>query len=346
MLQLVRYGETIGKERIPELEPYLKKLNEGIRPLLSIKRKSLLIGSSTTYSTGLGDLILDYMRMLTHVDLIAFGSVLKQVKHQVGSVEKLADTLGFLESCIAIASWRESLPYYTCPKLSHGEGAFYQAEDMYHPAIMEAVPNSISEKNCVLLTGSNASGKSTFLKVAALCAILAQTVYTVPARHYQAYYYRVYSSMALRDNLTARESYFVVEIKSLKRILDSINEETPVLCFIDEVLRGTNTVERIAASAQILKSLAGKNVMCFAATHDVELTYLLEGIYHNYHFTEEISESDIHFPYELKKGPAQSRNAIKLLHVMGYDSSITKEAERSAARFLEEGIWSFEEGEN
>lgn len=86
--------------------------------------------------------------------------------------------------------------------------------------------------------------------------------------------------MALRDDLNAQNSYYIVEIKSLKRILDAVDKDDkrPVLCFVDEVLRGTNTVERIAASSEILKSLRYKNVLVFAATHDIELTYLLENI--------------------------------------------------------------------
>ena len=94
--------------------------------------------------------------------------------------------------------------------------------------------------------------------------MLAQTIWPRPARaKYEAPFFQIYSSMALRDNLQGNESYYIVEIKSLKRILNHVNEDVPMLCFVDEVLRGTNTVERIAASAQILKSLAKEGVICF-----------------------------------------------------------------------------------
>ena len=109
--------------------------------------------------------------------------------------------------------------------------------------------------------------------------------------------------------------------------------------FVDEVLRGTNTVERIAASTQILKSLTGGKVLSFAATHDIELTHLLEEYYNNYHFEEEISEHDVVLNYQLKKGRATTRNAIKLLGVMGYDERIIREAERMAEDFLKKGAW-------
>ena len=145
--------------------------------------------------------------------------------------------------------------------------------------------------------------------------------------------------MALKDNLEGHDSYYIVEIKSLKRILDSIDDKKkPVLCFVDEVLRGTNTVERIAASSQILKSMNGKNVICFAATHDIELTRILKDCYDNYHFQEDFCE-DVVFNYKLMNGPATSRNAIKLLKGIGYDDCITKAADDMANRFLQTGDW-------
>jgi len=119
-----------------------------------------------------------------------------------------------------------------------------------------------------------------------------------------------------------------------------VGDEIPLLCFVDEVLRGTNTVERIAASSQILKSMARRNIMCFAATHDIELTSILESDYNNYHFQEEVKEDDILFNYRLYEGRATSRNAIKLLGIIGYSPDIIKKAEHSAEQFVETGEWS------
>ena len=172
-------------------------------------------------------------------------------------------------------------------------------------------------------------------------ALLAQTVHTCAAASYKAPFYRMYSSMSLRDDLAGGDSYYMVEIKSIKRILDQVSQEEgrPVLCFVDEVLRGTNTVERIAASTQIMKKLAEGHALCFAATHDVELTKLLEREYDNFHFEERIEENDIYFPYQLMKGPASTRNAIALLKMLQYDESSTTAAEAMAERFLREGNW-------
>lgn len=235
------------------------------------------------------------------------------------------------------------MPFYCESELEESKEGFVEAKDMYHPLLSEPVANSIYEHHPVLLTGSNASGKSTFLKTVAINALLSQTCGMALAKEYRSCFFRIYSSMALKDNIQGSESYFIVEIKSLKRILDAVNQDkTPVLCFVDEVLRGTNTVERIAASSRILQSFANSGVMCFAATHDIELTHMLEHLYSNYHFKEDVKDNDVIFNYRLYEGRAVSRNAIKLLGVLGYDENVITKADETAKRFLDTGVWSLE----
>ena len=131
----------------------------------------------------------------------------------------------------------------------------------------------------------------------------------------------------------------MVEIKAIKRILDAEVETDMIICLVDEVLRGTNTVERIAASTQILKSMSSKKIVCFAATHDVELTKTLEKEYDNYHFEEAMVKGDVLFSYKLKAGRANSSNAIDLLANLGYDDKIVEKARAMVARFETQGEW-------
>ena len=126
------------------------------------------------------------------------------------------------------------------------------------------------------MTGSNASGKSTFLKTIALNVILSQTIFTCISHTYEGDYLKVMTSMALRDNLEGGESYYIVEIKSLQRILEECKKDQPVLCIVDEVLRGTNTIERIAASSRILKYLQETGSPS-AGSHSRYRTFLYSG---------------------------------------------------------------------
>ena len=342
IVRLVKSSERISKEKIPELQPYFDRLAEGAKPLHSLVSDSAYIGPANVMKGSLGDIIMDYVRMFFHIDLIKFNSMKNKIQGHMESVQQMIDVIGQLELGAALASYRETLPFYCHPDFTYGKKTLLQTKDLFHPLISDPVANSINENRCVLLTGSNASGKSTFLKTVAINAVLAQTVYTVLAHNYHANMFRVYSSMALRDDLAGNESYYIVEIKSLKRILDAKDGDYPVMCFVDEVLRGTNTVERIAASTEILKDMSSSGMMCFAATHDIELTHLLESRYSNYHFQEEIRDNDVKFNYVLYSGRATTRNAIKLLGIMGYDEAVIRKAEDTANRFLETGKWTAE----
>ena len=145
--------------------------------------------------------------------------------------------------------------------------------------------------------------------------------------------------MTIKDDLLKGDSYYMAELKSIRRLLDKVAMDYNVLCFVDEVLKGTNTVERIAGGYEILLSLSRGKSLCFAATHDIELTSLLENTYQNMHFEEEIKDNDIVFNYHINAGKATSRNAIRLLSLMGYDDSIVSNADRIASEFINTGEW-------
>ena len=309
------------------------------RAMRSFRKGSYLVMTPAISTGNPLDVIFDYFRVLTHADLIKFNSMVAQLHAHKEDVDRLVYLTGITEVPLSVACYRESVRDAYCrPRFT--EGKAFSLTEAYHPLVEAPVANTIACEKNVLITGSNASGKSTFLKTAAICAILAETIHTVPAKAYEAPHYRIFSSMALADDLGGGDSYYIVEIKSLKRILDATKEAGPrVLCFIDEVLRGTNTLERIAASSQILKQFARADVQCFAATHDGELTEILGGLYDNYHFDGEIVDDDVRFDYRIRPGNAKTRNAIRLLRMIGYDDAIVTEAEAMAERFLATGAW-------
>ena len=338
---LITSAEKITEVKAPELEPYHKELREALKPVRSLTRDMFFLGSGTQ-STGGGDLlqiIMDYLRMITHLDFLKFNTMVRKIASHEAELLKILEICGFLEAMISVSSFRRTLPFYCTPDLTETKEVSLSVKDGYHPLLREPVANSFDTDRPMLITGSNASGKSTFLKMTALNLIFGESLNTCFAAEVSGPFCRVYSSMALRDDITGGESYYVVEVRSIKRILDALHGETPVVAFVDEILRGTNTVERIAASSEVLKYFADHGAMVFAATHDIELTYLLEEDYKNAHFTEDVEDGEISFSYQLKEGRASSRNAIKLLSVMGYDDEVVTRAEETAQRFLKEGEW-------
>jgi len=369
LIRLLYATEDVTKLDVPELSVYIARMKELNKHFAAFKRNFWIIGSKKP--TGdIMDMFVSYLRMLFHIDLIKFNGMLKIYDKHADKLNELYEVVGYLDALCAAASFRALLGEggYCVPELLsesvpgipgmpgrnadkdvHANNSgfsgkvwtpVYEAEELYHPLLDAPVTNSIRTNRSVLLTGSNASGKSTFLKSVAMGALLAQTVHTVPAKSYRASYFQILSSMALRDNMQGNESYFIVEIKSLKRIYEAAKAPVCTLCFVDEVLRGTNTVERIAASREVLAGLANSGrTICFAATHDIELTYLLEKDCDNYHFEETVTDDKVEFDYMLHEGRATSRNAIKLLRMLGYPAEVIERAEQSAEYFLQTGEW-------
>lgn len=345
IVKTVHFAKDVASLDIPELKDYFETLREKAKLFNKFCRGSGLVVGGTNMNGDLLDTLMDYVRLLTHIDIIKFQSMAREAIRLENDLMEMYEIIGFLDSMISVASYRVMKEQTCIPVLleqteQKKDRLLLSSEEIYHPLIEEPVKNSIQAERSVLLTGSNASGKSTFIKTLAINAILAQTIHTVMADSYQSNYFRIYSSMALRDDIMSSESYYIVEIKSLKRILDQAEKGgAPVLCFIDEVLRGTNTVERIASSSQILEMLAKSHTMCFAATHDIELTNMLEPFYDNYHFEEQVEGNDVIFDYRLRQGKAMTRNAIKLLGMIGYQQDIIQKAEESVQNFLETGEW-------
>lgn len=315
------------------------ELNENYKYLDKLK-SVLKVGTIVSVS---GGELTDFIFSAFLIDLIVYEFLKSTLSKYHSEIFKVNEAVGMTDAAISIASYRESLDGFFCePEIDFNaeHPAFINISEIVHPCLDEAVPNPVKGKKSMLITGSNASGKSTYLRTAAIVSLFAQSICTCTCESYHASAFRIYSSMAISDDLSGGDSYYIAEIKSLKRIVKaSALDKTPMLCVIDEVLRGTNTVERIAASCEILYSIASENVICIAATHDIELCSLMKGYYDMYHFEEKVADGKMTFDYTLKSGAAQTRNAIKLLKIMGFGDDIVANAENRAQTYMSDGVW-------
>lgn len=285
----------------------------------------------------------DYLNGATLRDITAFGHIAKQLTEKERELFLLYEAAGEIDLEIAVSSFRKSLAVWCVPELrgqdgtagtAHRKGQSSQkgkdalrAKGLYHPLLKHPVRNDFTPGGCCLITGANATGKSTFGKAVAVNAILAQTIHTCTAESFSMQKMRVLTSMAVRDDLVEGKSYYIREISYLKRIVDAVGGSLPVLCIIDEILRGTNTPERLAASEVICRYLAGKNCLAVVATHDMELTRRLSAEYRCYYFTSGIEGNEVCFDYRIHEGVGENRNAIKLLGLMGFPEEIVTMAQ-------------------
>jgi hypothetical protein len=295
-------------------------LESAIRPF---KRKGGMIPGRSRQALAELEALTVIFKAVFLIDLIRYNHTINAMAKNKSELNELYCIVGEMDTAICIASFRQSLKHYCLPEFHNEKSIVFQ--DMYHPLLREPVTNSGKMDNSSIITGSNASGKSTFIKGLAVNNILAQTIHTCCAKRYCLKFSYVATSMALRDDIVSGESYFVAEIKSLKRIV-AFTRAQYCTCFIDEILRGTNTRERIAASTAVLKLLHETGSLCVVASHDIELTEILSGVYDNYHFSEQIIGNAIDFDYLLKDGPSRTTNAIRLLEYMGFDKRIVDEA--------------------
>ena len=199
-------------------------------------------------------------------------------------------------------------------------------KEIFHPLLREPVCNDFILKDRAILTGANASGKSTFMKSLAVNVILAQTIDTTCCAGFSLPFMKVMTSMAIRDDVVSGESYYVREVRYLKRMLDEISRGTMTLCVIDEILKGTNQAERLAASEAVLKYLTQFPGYCIIATHDMELVEKLRTMYNPYYFESHITENNVTFDYKIHPGQGGGSNALALLRAFGFPDEIIRDA--------------------
>ena len=240
------------------------------------------------------------------------------------------DTLAELDAAAALANFAYLHPAYCWPTLSqpgaNGQSGTLIAKQLGHPLIPSAqrISNDVELLGLgrlVIITGSNMSGKSTFLRTIGINACLAQAGAPVCAESFEASWVRLYCCIRVDDSLEAGLSFFYAEVKRLKRMLDAAQQQAlpPVLFLIDEIFKGTNNRERIIGSRAFIKALAGGNGFGLVSTHDLELAELEKDIptASNAHFRERVEARALTFDYRLRPGPCPTTNALRIMELEG-----------------------------
>ena len=174
----------------------------------------------------------------------------------------------------------------------------------------------------MLVTGSNMAGKSTYLRSIGVNVVLAMAGAPVCARSFSVSHVQVISSMRITDNLEESTSTFYAELKKLKTIIEKVNAGDSVFILLDEILRGTNSLDRHTGSKALIKQLIKKKAAAIIATHDLELANLKEEFSENilnYHFDVQVSNDELYFDYMLKPGVCTSLNASILMKKIGIE---------------------------
>lgn len=314
-------AKKIQKIKHPSIERYTVEIHKLLKELKGIDNATKAIQLANT-----GGGVFEVLTIPFLLEETAFYRVASLLKEKREYILDLYYLLGELESYISIASYKEEIKdKYTKPTFK--DEVSINIVDGVHPLIKDAVPNSIKfEKRGIVLTGTNMAGKSTFLRMIGLNIIFAQTFNFTLTKKYEASFFNIVSSISPSDDVTLGKSYYMAEAEALLRIINALQLDLPVFCPIDEIFRGTNPVERIASSAEILKYINSKDSISIVATHDRELTDILKDNYDFFYFSEKVDNKGLNFDYKLKRGVSKTRNAIKLLEHIGYPKEIIKKS--------------------
>ena len=228
------------------------------------------------------------------------------------------------EAITSIAAFAYCNPAYIFPETASGS-LMLSAEEAGHPLIEAAgrVNNDIllpGKGHFNIITGANMAGKSTYLRTIGVNLVLAMCGSPVCARSFTFYPAGIYTSLRTTDSLSASQSYFFAELLRLKELIDRLNAGETLYILLDEILKGTNSVDKQAGSKALLRQLIGMEASGFIATHDLELGRLAEAFPEriiNHSFEAVIDGEALHFDYKLKPGIARNMNATFLMQRMG-----------------------------
>lgn len=318
LLSKCRTLSQLTKESDPKLSAELEVLYSKLKPIYS--------KSSIIFKLEGVDLFADYFNIFFLLKERNYLKVAQYIEKSKEDVIRLYEVIGELDALISVIVYRKELDYYCKPYLDENNHSF-EISEVYHPLIKRAISNNVQTTHSIVITGSNMSGKSTFLRTIGINTIFAQSIVTCLAKSYSSKFLHVLSSINLTDNITTNTSYFLMEAEAIKRMVEVVSSEVSSLILIDEIFSGTNPQERIAASIEILNLLGAGNTLTFVATHDLQIVSELNQ-FDCYYFAESVTDQGMTFEYKLNKGIVPTRNAIKILNYLKYPKGLLNKIEQ------------------
>lgn len=317
--------KKISFENDEAIKASLNKLSGLNRSLNLVSFESKLAANPENLSY----VVFKFIKLLFLLEPLMFITSVKRINKYRQDIEVIYNYTAEIDTLIAVLSVRAGLAHYSKP-VFYTENLQMDLTDMFHPLVYNCVPNSIYTRRDMgaLITGSNMSGKTTFIRSIAINTLLAQTIYTTCTREYKAPLLKIQTSIRTSDDIGEHKSYFQAEALS---ILDIINqsgstEAVKSLIIIDEIFRGTNTIERVAAAKSVLTYLTDNKNFVFVSTHDLELAEMLDNEYAVYSFEESVNDTRLVFDYKMKSGVLKNINGIAILETIGYPESVVEDA--------------------
>ena len=316
---LLRFAEADGAGRDPALAPLWAAFRGDRAPSRRLDRLHRIVTAAGLTRNTLARIGLN---ALLPYDLLLTLALDRLRADLAGLFGPWVEAVAEIEALAALAAYADREPGAVVFPMLDADGPLVEAEDLRHPLLAEAVgnPARLERGGVLLMTGSNMSGKSTYLRAVGLASVLANAGGPVPARSASVAPLRPVTSMRIGDVLQEGLSTFYAEVRRLRALLDVVEADgPPALVVIDEMLRGTNNRERLAGAQGVVRALVGARATSMVATHDLALADLADDHpeLRNAHFRETTDGDRLAFDYRLRPGPCPTTNALVIMHRAG-----------------------------
>lgn len=305
-----------------------KETEDAIRVISGIRRKMSFFKLEQKVDSDMEAaywFLLEAVKITFLLEPLLLFSAIDNIKSNRSQIEEVFCFVGNIDTLISILALRSKVKT-TIPEIDT-KLEYMMGDGIIHPLVPNCVPNSLMSLNSsILLTGSNMSGKTTFIRALGINYLTGITLNTCFADSMKIPVAKLFTLIRVSDDVSNSSSYFFKEMDEMKKIIDECHGSIPSIILLDELFKGTNTKERIAAAKGILSYLRSFKNQVFVATHDIELTEMLKDEYDLYHFSESIENNEITFDYKLKLGVPKTGNAIQILAVNGFPDEIISEA--------------------
>lgn len=331
LLILMDVAEKLNK--VPAIKG-AAKVNNAIASIKGIRYKMAPFKLQAKLETDIG-LIVEHFFEVTKaaflIEPLMLFHVIRHLEVRKEAIREVFNFVGELDSSVAVMKLRKQLVYYCQPQYITGK--CLNGIGLFHPLIEDCVPNTIAlDDRSALFTGSNMAGKTTFIRIVGINAICAQTLNTCFAKTFSLPKSKIFSGIRISDNLADEKSYYATEVSTIREMITESRRDFQCIFLLDELFKGTNTIERIAAGKAVLTYLNGASNLVFISTHDLELVDYLSEAFNCYHFTEVIVQDTIVFDYKIKEGVLKTTNAIRLLELLDFPGEIIREARSVASQ--------------
>jgi DNA mismatch repair ATPase MutS len=329
---LLLFSEILGRlEREPFVAPRLREfaveLKQGNEPASRAIRKFARL----VYWIDASDGVLAKMSELPFLYSVQVGMAAEAWRRKWGAkMRRWAELTGEMEALLSLAAYSYEHPADPFPEfVDADEGAgFFEGEELGHPLIAaeKCVRNSVrldAKTRVLLVSGSNMSGKSTFLRAVGINTVLAMAGAPIRGKRLRLTALRIGTRIRSTDSLQEGRSSFYTEILHIRKVFDGANGAVPLVFLFDELLEGTNSKDRRIGAEGLIQGLLKRRAIGVVTTHDLALTEIaatVGNVLRNMHFEDQVADGKMRFDYRLREGVVEKSNALELMRLIGLET--------------------------